>query len=789
MRIKRIDLSWFRGAAELAPLDTLQKSVVVYGKNGAGKSSFVDAIEYVLRDGRIGHLRHEYSGSTQVRGTRNTKAPDTIDTWFRIELDNSDYTAKISQSGSSTSSGSAKQELISWPYHQVVLRQDEVADFISGTKGDKYSVLLPLLGLQRLEDAAENLRRLGTELRKRSLVEDLRSELKYVDKLRGERLGEVSDEDIEQLITQQYERYLPGKPRSANRVADCKSVQGAIKNRMDALDADKARHLAISDVSQRPVPSRILAVRDATGQIAEDAGGLVKAQLGVLQSARVFVDAIEHAQETTADIQCPACGSKIAADAFRSHVAAEEERLGALLEALDERSRAVGELCDEVRRLKEQLEHPAAQSWRAELVAGGLSETVSYLSAIDTEALRKQCSEADLGKLEKLVIPLIDAAANASAAVPSSVSQITGDRDLTILLIDIVGAKFKMAKLEQLEALLAFVKDLEDGVRRMVGEQTKATIESLTADIQRLWSRLHPTQVIANVRLQMPDDAAKAIDIHLRFHDSEQDSPRLTLSEGYRNSLGLCIFLALALQDQTRPLILDDVVISLDREHRGAVAELLEAEFGKRQVLLFTHDRDWFAELRRQLDESRWEFRTLLPYKDPGIGIRWAERQGTFDEARALLSNAPHAAGNTARSIMQTEMSWVADQVELRLPYRHRERNDHRNPDEIMRHFVATARRCFQRKEGNTYQPNVEAVEAFDLARRLLATWGNNASHTLDVVRPEAESLITACESAIAALRCQTPSCEVPVYRLRDEQSETVQCRCSALRWRYGKDL
>ena len=75
MRLERIDLSWFRGAADPVALEADCKSVVVYGQNGSGKSSFVDAIEYLLRDGRVGHLSHEYSGKRQEKGLPNTHTP------------------------------------------------------------------------------------------------------------------------------------------------------------------------------------------------------------------------------------------------------------------------------------------------------------------------------------------------------------------------------------------------------------------------------------------------------------------------------------------------------------------------------------------------------------------------------------------------------------------------------------------------------------------------------------------------------------------------------------------
>ena len=65
MRLDSIRLSWFRGAADEVILRSDSRNVVVYGSNGSGKSSFVDGLEYIIRNGRISHLAHEYSGKRQ----------------------------------------------------------------------------------------------------------------------------------------------------------------------------------------------------------------------------------------------------------------------------------------------------------------------------------------------------------------------------------------------------------------------------------------------------------------------------------------------------------------------------------------------------------------------------------------------------------------------------------------------------------------------------------------------------------------------------------------------------
>ena len=101
MRIKSIQLAWFRGAADPVSLEPNCKSMVVYGANGSGESSFVDGVEYVLRDGKIGHLSHEYSGKHQEKGIPNTHKPQSRKTELVITFqDDSEHRTEIEQNGS-----------------------------------------------------------------------------------------------------------------------------------------------------------------------------------------------------------------------------------------------------------------------------------------------------------------------------------------------------------------------------------------------------------------------------------------------------------------------------------------------------------------------------------------------------------------------------------------------------------------------------------------------------------------------------------------------------------------
>ena len=100
---------------------------------------------------------------------------------------------------------------------------------------------------------------------------------------------------------------------------------------------------------------------------------------------------------------------------------------------------------------------------------------------------------------------------------------------------------------------------MEQRVRLIIRSQSQSVIDTISHDLESMWSTPHPSEKIDSVRLSIPPSTDKAIDVVLKLAMVKSKiSPRLTLSEGYRNSLGLCIFLDMAKQvsDKERPDVL-----------------------------------------------------------------------------------------------------------------------------------------------------------------------------------------------------------------------------------------
>ncbi|MDP3442585.1 MAG: chromosome segregation protein SMC, partial [Ignavibacteria bacterium] len=96
-----------------------------------------------------------------------------------------------------------------------------------------------------------------------------------------------------------------------------------------------------------------------------------------------------------------------------------------------------------------------------------------------------------------------------------------------------------------------------------------------------------------------PDGAALRLEVD--FYGRGPNPPHALHSEGHQDSMGLCLYLALAERITSGLLdliILDDVVMSVDSDHRKQLCNLLTKEFPHKQFLITTHDKNWANQLK-----------------------------------------------------------------------------------------------------------------------------------------------------------------------------------------------
>jgi len=784
MRIKSVELKWFRGASHAVSMDANGKSLLVYGENGSGKSSFVDAIECAINEHKIKHLSHEYSGRRQEKAIPNTHKPEGQETKIGFKFqDDSSIEFSLDDDCRPTRTSTGEPDIETWDYNRTVLRQDEVAEFIHGTKGVKYSTLLPLLGLSEYETAAENLHQLQRSVRNQSNIDQLNAQLRQIEQERTTSFEGKDNNAIGVSLRTLYTQHSPDTDVPDETVKLCNELTSIINAKIAGLSYAQQSYLSLRVLAEIDLQTHIDVIRAQNDILAKSAVDMVNEKLRVLVSAKQFAEKLP----TDTSINCPACGQLIQSNDFIKHIRDEEEQLSQILQADSTRQTAITRVGTLVNDFNRTLGSDALAEWRDKQSGEELEQHRTAMSEFDMDGFQQEPNSARLSMLTEHIIPVVELAKDATKNAPPEATILNTELTLVQNAQRILGSEELSEVIDRLTKLLSTLDSIEQITRAHIRTQSEAVIDQISDDIQRMWGVLHPSDQISDVKLYIPADADKAIDIGLSFYGTDQDSPRLTLSEGNRNGLGLCIYLAMAKQisETDRPIILDDVVISLDRFHRGMIAKLLQDEFPDRQIIILTHDREWYAELRHQLDQRTWIFKTLLPYEAPEVGIRWSDRSSTFDDARAQLTDRPDSAGNDGRKIMDVELSLIAEKLQLKLPYLRGLRNDHRMAHEYLERLIADGQVCFQRQEEAQFQPYEDAIADLRQADRLLRAWGNRASHTFDVVRPEAELLINTCEQALDRFRCD--ACGKTIWFADAGGPEAVQCQCGTIRWRYGR--
>jgi hypothetical protein len=95
--------------------------------------------------------------------------------------------------------------------------------------------------------------------------------------------------------------------------------------------------------------------------------------------------------------------------------------------------------------------------------------------------------------------------------------------------------------------------------------------------------------------------SAGKLDLEVDFYGQGMFPPMAYHSEGHQDGMGVCLYLALIrqlLHDDFRFAVLDDVVTSVDANHRRQFCNLLKDVFPDVQFILTTHDEVWARQMQ-----------------------------------------------------------------------------------------------------------------------------------------------------------------------------------------------
>ena len=625
MKIVALKAHSVRGIpANWSDLDVGDRGLIIYGPNGVGKSSIIDALEYTL-SGKTTLFPRSIQGVTW-----NSAAPHVRDgkPTLKVQLNNHERSITLDPNNDETEK--LAEEEISWITKarnaNFVLRRHMLLRFITAQPKDRYDQLEPFMNLGVYADFEASLKnwkdRLETEY---AHVEG------HVNQLEGSlrnvfRLGNDQSFELNYLLTCLNEILQQIKIPKVVNIDDLSERYERISDRLGSetqnqnIDTigrlkDEAQHLGTKDNIIPTLRKLIDATNDLENQIAS-------------KSDQVITDFLaqgKKAIENSSLLTCPLCEQSIDRDVLLARI---DERIDAdthIIEARELVSKLRNALLQDLSPLVISFDN-FIERWNQNLSTELPQNYINTASLLNEIKKSLDKNEFTFSELQEYMLRL-----------QSSVSSHTHVITILEQLINDMGGRQQIQRLnwayEMIKELLYSWSPYEQAIKDKTNidkkfnvvnklhshavEARKEAVRSVLEDnIQQLANQfyefIHPGEGIAKSSLDIRDVGKGSINIKTDFY-GKYGHPLLYYSESHLDTLGLCYFLALrryeaTIEPQFKVLVLDDVMHSVDADHRLRVANLISEQFSDHQIIITTHDVHFYDALYQNLGNNKYKY-------------------------------------------------------------------------------------------------------------------------------------------------------------------------------------
>lgn len=766
MPLQNLTICGFRGATQSVDIAFEDKPVVmIFGENGTGKSTIIDAIDFVCNE-QAGTL--EGRRSTPVKDylpALGSKAAD-----LHVELK---WLAKIWKA---TLSGSKAKVTGTAPRPKAkILRRAQILEIVDAEPAKRYEAFSRFVAVPNVEKAENALREADRLTR-----DDYNAAAQNLGNAHGE---------LKNLYRE------AGEPRPDIRAwakskndTDPKNLNAQIGH-IDALTTlvqAATRLLASLNQAKGQATSEFESVQSLTIdlQAAEEVSNEAKSDLlKLLDSAEQYLTAHEETE------QCPVCEQGINRAELLTRIAARKAA-GAQVAEANRRVETATRKQERAQTLlgSEETRFLAAST---ELAKGFRSSQLALIQnsgiAWDrfTSFLGNQTAPAtpELLVLAESLLSLCTGCLDALRAERETISKEIESLRAIKLQYGAVVKNAKQAKqLESLsQRLAALLSIVETERKRFVDE----ALDSIRKRVDTLYSKLHPCENIGNIKLQLDPNRRGSLNVSSRFESEQNVPPQAYYSEAHLDTLGICIFIALAERDSSNDtlLVLDDVLTSADKDHIQRFINMIHEQVTL-PVLITTHHRPWRERYRYAKGPvANVQLIELLSWSK-AKGIRHTKTKLEIDELRGLLEEEPidrQAVASKAGVLLEAALREICLLYRCKLPFDAEGRHSLGEYLSGLESRLRTIMKCVSVNQSSiaapgqeiatTLKQHLDAIEATNIVRNLVGAHFNPEG--MNLTDDEVRQFAIATIALLDTLVCKTCG-ELP----RKSQGSYFTCGC-----------
>ena len=168
---------------------------------------------------------------------------------------------------------------------------------------------------------------------------------------------------------------------------------------------------------------------------------------------------------------------------------------------------------------------------------------------------------------------------------------------------------------------------------------TQGILDDIRGEADRLYQEIHPGEDIGLQRLKMDEEKRGSVDQLGSFNGKDDVPPQAVFSESHLDTLGFCVWLALAKREAADKtiLLIDDIFSSVDATHLGRVIDLISTEASNfLQVVVATHYRLWWDRCQNAYGIQRHQ----LGSWSAGNGMAAQDLPRVLDDLRTRVAEA-----------------------------------------------------------------------------------------------------------------------------------------------------
>lgn len=673
------------------------KSLVLLGCNGKGKSAVVDGIEFVF-SGRVSRFVGSGTGSIDhddaIRHVKKLGDP-------KVTLSLSPSNGAISRSLDTDPPTIADKQPVKLYFEQhlgvdsFILRRAKILDFVSDQDADRYRKFIQLLGISNID----NLQRCFVDAEKQAEDRAQRERAAYRTKLAVFRdpVARFEPQNLSQILTRISEAVHSFDLEKLAQWSDAEVRLPLLKAMRPEANKDKIDSLTRALVSfENPLPIDIgtdIALANALGQKLVELG----ASSEDAPRNNIITEASDYLSKRPTETSCPLCEKQF------------EQPLVEVLSRLRQRGEALRELREGVANRKTVMSRVERY---ADTIAAQLGKDIEHSGLLDpttTQTLRD--ARASALRWSRSLKHGETSGTASDLAAPQRLSTLSATRSACALGLEAQKATLIPPDSSKLETAIALLERgtashteiaaSENAIRDATELSRRAALandafsKARESAIQKVFEQIAETVLDFYRRLHEFDGtsersectalqlkptsraAAGGLRLAIQFLGlANSKDPRAFLSEGHLDSLGLCLFLATVriFNPPGSLLVLDDVLTSIDKEHRRRVGELLFQEFADYQIVLTTHDEHWHDLLNSSARawgiQGKWSFVKVENWTVDS-GPAFSEVDGSWEFIDAHLTEADYRElGGPFRLILEDFLKRTSAKLEVKVKFK-----------------------------------------------------------------------------------------------------------------------